>query len=854
MRLFLFSLFFFVFQNSSIAQKVFGYVYNAVGDVVPYASVTVKGTTKGTSANDKGRYAFALKPGKYTLICQSIGYAATSKDVEVKETDVEQSFILNEQKLQLDNVVIDSKREDPAYEIMRKAIKKRSFYANQVKAFTCDMYTKDVIKLKELPTKMFGKKIKEDDKKEIGVDSMGRGMIYLSESISEASIAEPDKFKLNIKSSRVSGSNSFGFSFPQFISLYNSNVKLFTERLNPRGFVSPLADGAIGFYKFKFLGTLFEGSKSISSIQVTPRRKYEPLFTGVLNIVDDEWSIYSVDLFVTKTAQLELLDTIRLTQQHVDLANSDVRRVKNQLLHFDANLFGIKAGGNFVTVYSDYNINPNFDKKYFDNVIIKYEKDVAKKTTAYWDSARALPLEAEEVKDYNVKDSTFSAETAKYNSQAYQDSISKKYARLGVKDFILSGLYKNKRTKNGRFTFSTEGFLSPLTPNLTYNPAEQVVVNFNSNFNFYRVKSNSNFSISPKLRYGFGNSHFNPSVYFGYNKRSSDTVSQAQKSFAIYGGAGKRVTEFNRNSQFSSFDNSISTLFYGKNYLKTYENIFGEIGYRRRFENGLSFNVMAMYEDRMPLDNTSDYTFKRSKYSKNITPNYPIEQLVSQFAKHQALILNATIRLKPGQKYIQFPNYRVSVGSKYPTFELNYSKGVENVLGSNVNFDKWRFNISDDKNLKLLGAFSYRLGVGGFLNNKKVFIQDFQHFTGNRILSASPYLNSFQLAPYYAQSNTEPFFTYAHVEHHFNGLLTNKIPLFRKLNWNLVAGSNAFYVNKNNNYVEAFVGLENIFKVLRVDAVVGYRGKEVSSGIRLGFGGLLGGAVSVQQNNVSVSF
>jgi hypothetical protein len=123
MRLLLFSLCFFVFQNSSNAQKVFGYVYNAVGDVVPYASVTVKGTTKGTSANDKGRYAFALKPGKYTLICQSIGYAATSKEVEVKETDVELSFILNEQKLQMDNVVIDSKREDPAYEIMRKAIK-----------------------------------------------------------------------------------------------------------------------------------------------------------------------------------------------------------------------------------------------------------------------------------------------------------------------------------------------------------------------------------------------------------------------------------------------------------------------------------------------------------------------------------------------------------------------------------------------------------------------------------------------------------------------------------------------------------------------------------------------------------
>ena len=57
------------------------------------------------------------------------------------------------------------------------------------------------------------------------------------------------------------------------------------------------------------------------------------------------------------------------------------------------------------------------------------------------------------------------------------------------------------------------------------------------------------------------------------------------------------------------------------------------------------------------------------------------------------------------------------------------------------------------------------------------------------------------------------------LEHHFNGLLTNKIPLFRRLNWNLVAGSNAFYVNRDNNYVEIFGGLENIFKLIRVDVV-----------------------------------
>ena len=89
-------------------------------------------------------------------------------------------------------------------------------------------------------------------------------------------------------------------------------------------------------------------------------------------------------------------------------------------------------------------------------------------------------------------------------------------------------------------------------------------------------------------------------------------------------------------------------------------------------------------------------------------------------------------------------------------------------------------------------------------------------------------------------------------------MFTNKIPLFRKLNWNLVAGSNAFYVNKNSNYIEVFGGLENIFKIFRLDVVICYNQnnqniKKVSTGIRIGGGGLLGGSIRRNGGNNSVS-
>ena len=83
-------------------------------------------------------------------------------------------------------------------------------------------------------------------------------------------------------------------------------------------------------------------------------------------------------------------------------------------------------------------------------------------------------------------------------------------------------------------------------------------------------------------------------------------------------------------------------------------------------------------------------------------------------------------------------------------------------------------------------------------------------------------------------------------------MLTNKVPLLRNLQWNLVVGANAFYVNQTNNYVEIFAGLENIFKLFRVDVIGSYlNGIPGQVGVRVGFDGLFGTAIGNALKNPS---
>lgn len=803
---------FIAIASTSTAGRISGIVTDTHGQPLSFSSIIVKGTNKGTTASNEGRYFIDLDPGTYSIICQRVGYRKEERSITVGSEAQSLDFILQLQEYQMKDIVI-KRGEDPAYAIIRNAIKKKADYVSEVESFSCEVYSKGIFRLRDAPKKFLGKNVDFEDG-----DSGNKRILYLSESIAKYSFKKPDKRKIEVISTKVSGqSNGYGLSTPVNLNFYKNNVPI-GNNLNPRGFISPIADGALNYYRFKYMGAFFEDNMMVNRIQVTPKRSFEPLFSGYINIMENSWRIHSVELFLTKQSQMQFLDTLRVEQLYV--MTGDVWTIKTQVFYPAIKFLGFDAFGSFLNVYSNYNVNPSFDKKYFDNVFLKYDTGSNKKSLEYWDKSRPVPLQADEAKDYFRKDSLEQVR----KDPRYLDSLDRKANKVSVQSALLTGMNFSRRSKKESY------FIEPVLQWVSYNTVEGLALNISGNYGKrFSDIGRKVLNIAPNIRYGFGNNHFNAhvNVTYDFGKKYFNQLNI---------GFGKRVFQFNNESPISPTLNTLYTLQDERNYMKIYEAWWGRLRYTKNIGDGFSITGTVQYQDRMPLENTSFAQWK-DYADRSFTPNYPTELMGASMQRHQALIASVSLNFQPGARYIEFPERKFSIGSKYPRFTFNYTKGIHDLLGSDVDYDKWAITVNDNLNLKLAGRFNYRIGTGGFISRNKVQVPDFIHFNGNLTTFAGDYLNTFQLASYYANSTTATWYGSAHVEHHFNGFLTNKIPVFRKFNWYLVAGSNAFYVNDKKNYVEVFGGFENIFKFMRLDFIWGYTAEVAKPvyGIRIGF-------------------
>ena len=154
-------LLFISFSLITRSQKVTGLILDKDGNPLAYSSISIKGTTRGTNANSVGKYSIQVSPGKYTLVCEHVGYTKQEKIVTISANDVTLDFTLEIQEVTMGEVLVS--RKDPAYEIMKKVIAKKKYYQSQLNKFQCEVYTKGQLRIRDYPKKIFGQKVDFND-------------------------------------------------------------------------------------------------------------------------------------------------------------------------------------------------------------------------------------------------------------------------------------------------------------------------------------------------------------------------------------------------------------------------------------------------------------------------------------------------------------------------------------------------------------------------------------------------------------------------------------------------------------------------------------------------------------------
>lgn len=808
---------FFIGYNAT--AQITGKVTNDKNEPLPYVNVFIENTYTGTTTNEDGIYELNLtKTGKYTIVYQYLGYTTIKLELDIQAFPFEQNVVLNETQISLNEVVV-STEDNPANAIIRIAIKNRKINLNKIKSYTADFYSRGLIRIKNAPEKILGVELGDLGG---GLDSTRSGIIYLSETTSKLLYLFPDKLKETITASKVSGDDS-GFSFNTALdanfNFYQNTVELGVQ------VVSPIADFAFGYYRYKLEGTFYDDNNNlINKIAVIPKQKNDRVFSGYIYIVEDQWTIYGLELEITgEQAGIPAADNFVLTQNFKYSAQDQIWALISQNFDFQYGIFGIKGNGKFTAVFSNYIFNNNLTKRTFNRELVSFVENANKKDSAYWTVKRPVPLTGEEIQDYLKKDSIQLVK----KSKPYLDSIDRKRNKFKILSPITGYNYQDSH-KNFRIGY--DGLIS----NVNYNTVQGYHINsglyYVKNFDEYRRY----FSARANFNYGFSDDRLrvNGSAIYKFNNISRATISLS---------GGITTQQFNDMEPISPLINSVASLFFENNFMKLYDKSYIQLGYSEELFNGFTFFGNISYERRKALFNTSDQVFINSD-SKVFSSNNPLDPTafgIAPFETHNIVKLNLATQINFGQNYMSYPNTKVNLNNEtYPTLTLGYEQGM-GATNPDYNFQQIKARLYQNFDVSNKGRFGYNMRVGKLFNAENIAFMDFKHFNGNQtnVGMIGTYTNVFNNLEYYRLSTNNSYFE-SHFEHNFRGFLLNKIPLLNKLGFNTVVGFHNLATSNNQPYQEFSIGLDNIgwgkFRFLRLDYMRSYQGGYLNDAIVFG--------------------
>ncbi|AZQ44138.1 DUF5686 and carboxypeptidase regulatory-like domain-containing protein [Nonlabens ponticola] len=786
-----------------------GVITDEKNEPIAFASIYVKDTYSGTTTNSNGSYALELaQTGTYRIVYQSLGYKTIEKTIEIKSFPYTENVVLIEETMSLDEIVVRSD-ENPANRVIRAAIENREKNGQKTQSYTANFYSRGLWRMEDVPEKFLGQEVGD-----LGgsLDSITRsGVIYLSETVSNIAFKAPDNFKEYITASKVSGDDN-GFSVNSAeaanFDFYENNIDL-NNRI-----VSPIADYAFSYYKYKLLGTFYDSNNFlINKIEVISRRPKDNTFNGTIYIVEDQWTIYGLELTTTgQNINVPAIKELTFNQEFTYDSSSEQWVKRGQNIVFAFGLFGFKGTGRFIANYTDYDFEPQFDKKTFGRETLAFESKANEKDSLYWRTIRPVPLTLEESNEYVKKDSI----AAVRNDPAYKDSVDQVNNKFNLLDPITGYSY---RDSNENYSITYDGLIG-LDNFRGFNTVQGFVIGTGLRFvKGFDDDYNQVFNVGVDAEYGVSDDRLRYTARAGYRFNRIN-----RRYIGITGGTEAR--QINNGNPISTLENTLSTLAFERNFAKFYEVDFGRINYYEEIVNGLSLNASVAYERRQPLENTTDQTWfdwDDTSYTRN-NPLTLDNSRLAFIRDHEIIKTGITLTWRPGQKYQSYPDQKINIpNEKFPVVSVNYEGGFAASNDGNE-FHQLKASIFQTFDMGNVGRSSYWINGGTFLDTgDDISFVDYQHFNGNQLRYKLQALNTygFGLLDYYDYS-TNSDYAQLHLQHDFKGFILGKIPGLNLLNYDLILSGKAL-VTDRNPYFEVSAGIDNIgfgsFRPFRVDYI-----------------------------------
>ncbi len=774
------------------------------GDPIPFVNVVFKGTSVGATTDFDGNFQIKSNQPTDSVTASYIGYKSRSKAIKpgILQTV---NFQLAEDVVNLQEVVVHA-GENPAYEILRRVVRnKKENDKRKLTAYEYDTYTKIEIDVDNISDDLREKKFMQKIQRVLdsidriaGEDGSPILPIMISESVSKVYYRDNPSLKTEVLlKNKINGVGmEDGTLIQQMVGSSFQEYNFYQNWLNivSKEFVSPIADGWRLFYEYDFTDSAYIGEYFCYRLDFFPKSPQELAFTGTMWITKQDYALKQIDVTMGKQANINFIEKLKIQQELEKTTDGAWLPVKNRVLIDVSEISKASAGmlAKFYTSNKNIVVNKPYDLTFYERPIQIKEDARMFQEEKYWDTLRHEPLSETEISVYKMIDTLRNIPVVR----TYTDII-----KIALNGYVTAGRLD----------------LGPYLSSFAWNNIEgfRLQVGFKTNYSFSKK-----FVLGAQVGYGFTDERVKYLASFTHilsRTRWTTWSFRARKDLTRLGVDDENLADnpiFLAGLRWGYFRRGY--------YMNEYRGVF-----QRELFKGFSQRLIVKHF-------TFDPTYNFGYFESPSDLNSPVHDT---FETTEVAIESRYAR---DEVFLQDDNDRISLGTtKSPVLTVKYTHGIKGVFGSDFEYDKVRFSLF--KRIK-----TGPLGVG------------YVTVTGEYIFNTLPYpllaLHLGNQTPIYSAitynlMNYGEFVSdhYASMQYrqYLEGFLLNRVPLLQKLNWRLLATANVIVggMRQSNRdlisalspdgeetlragsfingkpYVELGYGVENIFKIFRVDFI-----------------------------------